>query len=93
MKANSRTDVVKRLARLEGQVRGLICMVEEEREPVEVLTLVAAIRAALDSVGIVVVSEHVSECLETAVVNPCLTSDQIEARVESVRLALARFVT
>ncbi len=68
-------------------------MVEEEREPVEVLTLVAAIRAALDSVGVVVVTEHVSECLKDAVVDPSLSHDQIETRIESVRQALARFVT
>jgi DNA-binding FrmR family transcriptional regulator len=93
MKEGPKADVVKRLARLEGQVRGLICMVEEEREPADVLTLVAAIRAALDRVGVVLVTEHVSECLQGASVNPDLSQDQIELRVESVRQALARFVT
>ena len=88
-----RSDLVKRLARLEGQVWGLACMVEEDREPVDVLTLVAAIRAALDSVGASVVTEHVSECLEGAVVDPALTPEEIHTRVERVRVALSRFVT
>lgn len=93
MKEESRLDVVRRLARLEGQVRGLTCMIEEEREPADVLTLVAAIRAALDSVGIAIVTEHVSECLGGAATDSNLSKEEIDVRVEGVRRALARFVT
>lgn len=53
----------KRLARIEGQVRGIGRMVEEDRYCIDVLTQVAAIQAALDGVALALLDAHVRHCV------------------------------
>ncbi|WP_018466965.1 metal-sensitive transcriptional regulator [Calidithermus timidus] len=57
-----RQKILHRLRRLEGQVRGLQRMVEEERSCHEVLTLLSGIRGALEGIGEVVLEEYLREC-------------------------------
>lgn len=57
---------LKRLKRLEGQIRGIARMVEEDRYCVDVLTQIAAVRAALKGVEKLVVDDHASHCIEDA---------------------------
>jgi DNA-binding FrmR family transcriptional regulator len=59
-------EITNRLKRIEGQVRGLQRMIEEERDCEAVLTQLMAARAALDRVGLLVAENFVQECLETA---------------------------
>ena len=59
-------EIGKRLRRIEGQVRGLQRMVEEQRDCEAVLTQLMAARAALDRVGLLVVEHYVEECLTTS---------------------------
>lgn len=54
--------VLNRLRRLEGQVRGLYKMVEEERPCPEILTLLSGVRGALDGVGQAVLENYLAEC-------------------------------
>jgi DNA-binding FrmR family transcriptional regulator len=61
MESSSQKSIQFRLLRIEGQVRGLMHMVEEERESIDILTQLAALRAALDSVGSMVISDHVDQ--------------------------------
>jgi CsoR family transcriptional regulator, copper-sensing transcriptional repressor len=56
-------DVVLRLRRIEGQLRGLQRMVEEEVPCAEILTQVAAATAAIKKVGMVIVETYMEECL------------------------------
>lgn len=58
--------IAKRLARLEGQVRGVGRMVEEDRYCVDVLTQIAAVRAALKGVEKLVIDDHAAHCVEDA---------------------------
>ena len=53
----------KRLARIEGQVRGVPRMVEEDRYCIDVLTQISAIQAALDKVALGLLDEHARHCL------------------------------
>ena len=55
--------LVKRLKRIEGQVRGLQAMIEEERYCIDILTQVSAARAALDGVALGVMEDHVRHCV------------------------------
>jgi DNA-binding FrmR family transcriptional regulator len=55
--------LLKRLRRIEGQVRGLQRMVEEERYCIDVVTQVSAVTAALDGVALKVLEEHVAHCV------------------------------
>jgi DNA-binding FrmR family transcriptional regulator len=53
----------KRLARIEGQVRGIARMVEEDRYCIDVLTQIAAVQAALDGVSVGLLDGHVRHCV------------------------------
>jgi len=57
-------DVLLRLRRIEGQVRGLQRMVEEGNSCADILTQIAAVTAAIKKVGMVVVKTYMEECLE-----------------------------
>jgi CsoR family transcriptional regulator, copper-sensing transcriptional repressor len=57
----------KRLNRIEGQVRGLSRMVEEDRCCIDIVTQISAVRAALRRVEEEVLREHVSHCVEHAI--------------------------
>lgn len=59
-------EALRRLRRIEGQVKGLERMVEEGRYCVEILDQVAAIQGALDQVGRVVIRRHLESCVQDA---------------------------
>ncbi|MEO0386540.1 MAG: metal-sensitive transcriptional regulator [Pseudomonadota bacterium] len=61
-----RDATLKRLKRLEGQVRGIARMVEEDRYCVDILTQIAAVRAALKGVEKLVIDDHAAHCIEDA---------------------------
>jgi CsoR family transcriptional regulator, copper-sensing transcriptional repressor len=58
--------VLKRLRRIEGQVRGVERMVEENRYCIDVVTQVTAIQAALDKVALELLSDHAAHCVMEA---------------------------
>jgi len=55
--------LIKRLHRIEGQVRGVERMVEDERYCIDILTQISAVRAALDGVALRVLEDHVQHCV------------------------------
>ena len=55
--------VIKRLHRIEGQVRGIERMVEEERYCIDVITQVSAVQAALDKVALELLEDHTRHCM------------------------------
>jgi DNA-binding FrmR family transcriptional regulator len=59
----TKDQLLKRLRRLEGQVRGVERMVEEDRYCIEVLTQISAIQAALDKVALGLLDDHVEHCV------------------------------
>lgn len=67
MQKNTKTSCLKRLGRIEGQVRGLAGMVEEDRYCIDVVTQIAAVRAALRRVEEEVLRDHVAHCVEHAI--------------------------
>jgi len=58
---------LRRLKNIEGQVRGLQRMVEEEKYCVDILNQISAVRAALHSVGMLVLRRHVETCVSDAI--------------------------
>ena len=58
--------IVNRLHRIEGQVRGVERMVEEERYCVDVLTQIAAVQTALESLSVTLLEDHVRHCVGDA---------------------------
>jgi DNA-binding FrmR family transcriptional regulator len=67
MQKDTKSDCSKRLNRVEGQVRGLARMVEEDRYCIDVVTQIAAVRAALRRIEELVLKDHVSHCVEHAI--------------------------
>lgn len=67
MRTQAKTAVLKRLKRIEGQVRGLVRMVEEDRYCIDVVTQISAVRAALRRAEEEVLSDHIGHCVEHAI--------------------------
>jgi CsoR family transcriptional regulator, copper-sensing transcriptional repressor len=63
VRSDQKAALLKRLKRIEGQVRGLQNMIEEERYCIDILTQVSATRAALDGVALGVMEDHVRHCV------------------------------
>lgn len=67
MQKSTTASCLKRLGRIEGQVRGLARMIEQERYCIDVVTQIAAVRAALRRVEEEVLRDHVGHCVEHAI--------------------------
>ncbi|HEY2917228.1 MAG TPA: metal-sensitive transcriptional regulator [Candidatus Limnocylindrales bacterium] len=61
-----KAQLLRRLARIEGQVRGISRMIEREEYCVDILQQTSALRAAVESLSIVVLEDHVQGCVRTA---------------------------
>ena len=69
MVKNSKSASMKRLSRIEGQVRGLSRMIEGDRYCIDIVTQIAAVRAALRRVEEEVLRDHIAHCVEHAIVS------------------------
>ena len=67
MQANAKASVLKRLTRIEGQVRGLARMVEDDRYCIDIVTQLSAVRAALRRAEEEILADHVVHCVEHAI--------------------------
>ena len=65
--ARDRQLLLRRLARVEGQVRGIARMIERDEYCIDILQQTAALRAAVDAVAVLVLEDHIAGCLRTAV--------------------------
>jgi DNA-binding FrmR family transcriptional regulator len=66
---HDRTHLINRLSRIEGQVRGVSKMIEDDRYCIDVLTQIRAVRAALVRVETNLLKEHLNHCIEDAIVS------------------------
>jgi len=66
---HDRSHLINRLSRIEGQVRGVSKMIEEERYCLDVLTQLRAVRAALARVEANLLKDHLNHCIEGAIVS------------------------
>ena len=67
MQAKAKTSALRRLKRIERQVRGLARMVEMDRYCIDVVTQISAVRAALRAVEEEILADHVANCVEHAI--------------------------
>lgn len=84
-----KADLQKRLARVEGQVRGLARMVEDERYCIDILTQLAAVQTALEAVGLKVLDEHVRHCVTRALASG--DTAEAETKANELLAAVQRF--
>jgi CsoR family transcriptional regulator, copper-sensing transcriptional repressor len=79
--------IVKRLHRIEGQVRGIERMVEDDRYCIDVLTQIAAVNTALESLAFKVLDDHVNHCVTDALAsgNPKEAAAKSKELMEAVQ--------
>ena len=63
----SKQEIVKRLKLIEGQVKGIQKMIEEDKYCIDILTQVAAVRAAINKVGVILLERHSKSCMENVI--------------------------
>ena len=80
--------IVNRLSRLEGHIRGVKTMVQENRPCPDVLVQVAAVKGGLDRVARVILDEHLNECMTRAA-----NEGNLEAEIDALKTALDRFIS
>lgn len=81
--------VQQRLKRIEGQVRGLQRMVEEDTYCIDVMTQVSSVNRALQSVALLLLGDHLSHCVQDALVDG---GPHAEAKVKEAQAAIERLV-
>ena len=88
IKAKDKQQLQNRLRRMEGQVRGLQRMVEEEAYCVEILTQIASIVSASEKVALILLADHVEHCVREAI------DDGVKAdeKVAELSAAVERFL-
>ena len=84
-----RAELVNRLHRIEGQVRGIERMVEDDRYCIDVLTQIAAVNTALESLALKILDEHVRHCVAGALESG--DADDAHAKTEELLEAVQRF--
>ncbi len=87
--ADDKDAVLRRLRRIEGQVRGLQRMVEDDRYCIDVLQQVAAATRALQSVALALLDDHLAHCVVDAAV---AGGDEAAAKLKEASAAVARLV-
>ena len=90
----NKESLLKRLSRIEGQVRGVSRMVNEDQYCIDILTQISAINAALHKVSLGLVEEHVSHCVVNAAAQSIETGDQsyVDEKVSEVTTAIGRLL-
>lgn len=82
-----RADLQARLRRIEGQVRGLQRMVDDDRYCIDILTQLAAVKAALNQVGLTILANHTKSCVAAAV-----RSGDENAKIDELMQTIKRFI-
>ena len=87
--ADDKPALVRRLHRIEGQVRGIERMLDEDRYCIDILTQIAAVNTALESLAFKILDDHVSHCVAGALAS----GDPVDAQTKSQELldAVHRF--
>ena len=83
----TREQLLKRLRRVEGQVRGIEKMVEEDRYCIDILTQIGAVQAALDKVALGLLDEHTHHCVIGA-----QDDSERDAKTEELMAAVGRLM-
>lgn len=79
----------KRLRRIEGQVRGIAKMIDDDKYCIDVLTQISAVNSALRSVALNLLNEHLGHCVTRAVADG---GDEAEEKLAEASAAIARLV-
>jgi CsoR family transcriptional regulator, copper-sensing transcriptional repressor len=82
-------DYAKRLRRVEGQVRGIARMIDEDKYCIDILTQISAVNSALQSVALGLLDEHLGHCVSNAVARG---GEDASEKIAEASAAIARLV-
>ena len=88
IKAKDKEQIQNRLRRIEGQVRGVQRMVDEEAYCIDVLTQIASVVSALEKVGTILLKDHVEHCVRESIEK----REGAEEKIEELTAAVERFL-
>lgn len=88
--AMQKPDILNRLRKIEGQVRGLERMVDEDQYCIDILTQVSSVQAALKGVAMGLLNDHVRHCVRDSIREE--SGDEGEEKVDELVAAVARMV-
>jgi DNA-binding FrmR family transcriptional regulator len=88
IKARDKELLQNRLRRIEGQVRGVQRMVDEEAYCIDVLTQIASVVSALEKVGAILLKDHVEHCVRESIEK----NEDADAKIEELTAAVERFL-
>jgi CsoR family transcriptional regulator, copper-sensing transcriptional repressor len=88
IKAKDKGLLQNRLRRIEGQVRGVQRMVDEESYCIDVLTQIASVVAALEKVGTILLKDHVEHCVRESIEH----GEKTDEKIEELTAAVERFL-
>ena len=90
-KLNSNNDkeaLIRRLKRIEGQVKGIQSMVEDERYCIDILIQITAVKSAVNAVGVMILENHIKGCLINAIEN---NEEDKDVLIEELISLIARY--
>jgi len=87
--SENKDNYAKRLRRIEGQVRGVAKMIDEEKYCIDILTQISAVNSALQSVALGLLDEHLNHCVSHAVAEG---GAEAEGKLAEASAAIARLV-
>ncbi|MCX6655113.1 MAG: metal-sensitive transcriptional regulator [Candidatus Bathyarchaeota archaeon] len=82
-----RKEVRDRLIRAEGHIRGIIKMIDEEKECPDILIQIGAVKAALEKAGLIILEDHIEHCLVEAV-----KSGDVESQLDELKAGLEKLL-
>jgi DNA-binding FrmR family transcriptional regulator len=88
IKAKDKEKIQNRLRRIEGQVRGVQRMVDEEAYCVDVLTQISSIVSALEKAGAILLKDHVEHCVRESIEK----GEDVDEKIEELTAAVERFL-
>jgi len=87
--AENKNALIKRLHRIEGQVRGIERMIEDDRYCIDVLTQISAVSTALESLALEILDDHVNHCVSGAIASG--NKKEAAVKTEELLAAVRRF--
>lgn len=84
MEIADKKKISNRLKRTEGQIRGILKMIDEDKECIDIVTQLSAVRSSIDRVMGLVVAENFKKCLEEPHENPELQKEKIEQAIQLI---------
>jgi len=87
--SESKDNYTKRLRRIEGQVRGISKMIDEDKYCIDILTQISAVNSALQSVALGLLDEHLNHCVSHAVAEG---GEEADKKLAEASAAIARLV-